>query len=95
MRPGYRTSEHAVTWAVIGLAAVALFKGHGSIDALAAVVAPAIASAAYSASRGQVKSPPPLADTADADTADADTATADAQRLRRTLGAMFRGRLVK
>ena len=85
MRPGYRTSEHAVTWAVIGLAAVALFRGHGSIDALAAVLAPAIASAAYSASRGQVKSPPPLADTADA----------DAQRLRRTLGAMFRGRLVK
>jgi len=84
MKPGYQTSEHAITWAVIGLAAVALFRGHGELDALAAVLAPAVASAAYSASRGRVKAPAPLDGPADAD--------ADVGRL---LGRMFRGRVVK
>ena len=84
MRPGYRTSEHAVTWAVIGLAALALFRDHGSsLAQLAAVLAPAMASAAYSASRGRVKTPPPF-----------DPAS-DAHRLRQTLGELFRGRIVK
>ncbi len=83
MKPGYQTSEHAVTWAVIALAAVALFRGHGELDALAAVVAPAMASAAYSASRGRVKAPPaPL---------DGPVDDADVGRL---LGRMFRGRVV-
>jgi hypothetical protein len=81
MKPGYQTSEHAVTWAVIALAAVALFRGRGELDPLAAVVAPAIASAAYSASRGRVKAP--LEGPAD----DADVG--------RLLGRMFRGRVVK
>jgi len=81
MKPGYQTSEHAVTWAVIALAAVALFRGRGELDSLASVVAPAIASAAYSTSRGRVKAP--LDDPAD----DADVG--------RLLGRVFRGRIVK
>ncbi len=53
MKPGYLTSEHAVTWAVIGLAAATLCRGRpGEMDSLAAVLAPALASAAYSASAG-------------------------------------------
>ena len=85
MKPGYLTSEHAVTWAVIALAAVALFRGRGELDPLAALVAPAIASAAYSASRGRVKGPAPLDPMAD-----------DAARgVGRLLGELFRGRIVK
>ncbi len=79
MKPGYLTSEHAVTWAVIGLSAAALWRGHGAVDSLAAVVGPAVASAAYSASRGRVKAPGPFA---------------DGRSLARLLGERFRGRVV-
>jgi hypothetical protein len=88
MKPGYLTSEHAVTWAVIVLAAVAMFRGRGELDALAAVLAPAVASAAYSASRGRVKGAvaPPLDPAADADAA---------RSVRQLLGELFRGRIVR
>ena len=82
MKPGYQTSEHAVTWAVIALAAAALYRGRGELDSLAAILAPAVASAAYSASRGRVKAP--LDGPADGD--------ADVARL---LGRLFRGRIVR
>ena len=87
MKPGYQTSEHAVTWAVIGLAAVALCRGRpGELDSLAAVLAPALASAAYSASRGRVKAPPaPFVA----------PAPLDGPGLGRLLGEAFRGRIVK
>ena len=87
MRPGYQTSEHAVTWAVIVLAAVALFRGRGELDALAAVVAPAVASAAYSASRGRVKGPPPFDPAGGGGCGPAD--------VRQWIGELFRGRIVK
>ncbi len=86
MKPGYQTSEHALTWAVVALAGVALFRGRpGELDSLAAVLAPALASAAYSVSRGRVKAPPaPFVD-----------GPADAHGVGRLLGEMFRGRVVK
>ena len=83
MKPGYQTSEHAVTWAVIALAATALFRGGGELTPLAAVLAPALASAAYSASRGRVKAPldRPAPD--------------DPAAVGRLLGELFRGRVLK
>ena len=87
MKPGYQTSEHAVTWAVIALAAVALCRGRpGELDSLAAVLAPALASAAYSASRGRVKAPPaPFVG----------PAAVDGPAVGRLLGDLFRGRVVR
>lgn len=81
--PGYKTSEHALTWAVIALGAIALWRGDGAFNQLAALLGPAIASAAYSHSRGKVKSPGPF------------DQSAMSTALRQTLGEMFRGRIVK
>ena len=78
--PGYKTSEHAITWAIIALGAIALFRGHDSLDRLSALLAPAIASASYSHSRGRAKSTPPFA---------------EAESLRDQLATLFRGRIVK
>ncbi len=55
-KPGYKTSEHTITWAVILLSGFALFRGGNSLDRLSALLSPAIASAAYSHSRGRAKS---------------------------------------
>jgi hypothetical protein len=83
-KPGYQTTEHVLTWAVVALGAVALFRGHDALDRLSAVFAPAIASAAYAHSRGRAKSPGPFVDPA---------ILRDA--MRQQLTELFRGRIVK
>jgi hypothetical protein len=84
-KPGYQTSEHALTWAVIGLGAVGLIRGQAALDRLASIVAPAIASAAYAHSRGRVKSPGPFGD----------MRQALRESMREQLTELFRGRIVK
>jgi hypothetical protein len=79
-KPGYKTSEHAITWAVLVLGAIALFRWHDSIDRFSALIAPAIASASYSHSRGRAKSSHPFV---------------SAECLRDELATLFRGRIVK
>ncbi len=78
-KPGYQTTEHALTWAVVALGCVAMFKDHAAPDRLTSLLAPAIASAAYSLSRGRAKSAVPLA----------------RPDLGRQLAEAFRGRVVK
>jgi hypothetical protein len=79
--PGYKTTEHAITWAVIILGAIALFRGRDSLDRISALVAPAIASASYSQSRGRIKSARPFGS--------AETG------LREELSRLFTGRIAK
>jgi hypothetical protein len=87
-KPGYQTTEHALTWAVVALGAVALFRGHDALDRVAALVSPAIASAAYAHSRGRTKSPGPFVDP---------QLLRDTLRdsMRQQLTELFRGRIVK
>lgn len=83
-KPGYLTSEHALTWAVVLLGAIALFRGHDALDRLAALLGPALSSAAYAHTRGRVKSPGPFGSGADL-----------RQAMREQLTELFRGKIVK
>ena len=87
-KPGYQTTEHALAWAVVALGAVALFRGHDALDRVAAIVSPAVASAAYAHSRGRVKAGGPFVDPA---------LLRDTLResMRQQLTELFRGRVVK
>ena len=87
-KPGYQTTEHALTWAVVALGAVALFRGHDALDRLSALLAPAVASAAYSHARGRVKAPGPFA-------VGADLRQVLRDSMREQLTELFRGRVVK
>ena len=69
---------------MVALAATALFRGGGELTPLAAVLAPALASAANSASRGRVKAP-----------LDRPAPDADPAAVGRLLGELFRGRVLK
>ena len=84
IKPGYKTSEHAITWAVILLGAAALYRGGNALEQLASLLAPAIASAAYSQSRAKAKTPFPFADR-----------QLIRDSLREQLSEAFRGRVVK
>jgi hypothetical protein len=96
IKPGYQTSEHALAWAVLVLGLVAVIRGSGAMEHLVAVVGPAVASAAYSQSRGRAKAAAPFvlattgARTQGAPAPGALTPGALAQQL----GALFRGRVV-
>lgn len=87
-KPGYQTSEHALTWAVVALGAIALFRGNDSLDRLSALIAPAVASAAYASARGKAKSPGPFAP-------GADLRQALRESMREQLTELFRGRTAK
>jgi len=60
LKPGYKTTEHALTWAVILLGIFALLRSHDSLERVTALAAPAITSAAYSHARGRAKASGPF-----------------------------------
>jgi hypothetical protein len=59
-KPGYQTTEHAVAWAVVVLGAIAMWKATDPAERVSGLLSPALASAAYSLSRGRAKSSGPL-----------------------------------
>jgi hypothetical protein len=75
-KPGYQTTEHAVAWAVVILGAIAVWRSTDPAERVTGLLSPAVASAAYSLSRGKAKSSGPL----------------DGDRLVATLAEVFRGR---
>ena len=83
IKPGYRTTEHALVWAVVLLGIVALLRSRTALDHLAAVLGPALASAAYSHSRGRAKAVGPFV-----------VAGGPALSLAQQLAQVFRGRIV-
>jgi hypothetical protein len=75
-KPGYQTTEHAVAWAVVLLGAIAVWRSTDPAERVTGLLSPAVASAAYSLSRGKAKSSGPL----------------DGDRLAATLAELFRDR---
>ena len=60
IKPGYKTTEHALACAVILLGIIVLLRSRDSLERITALAAPAIASAAYSQARGRAKAPDPF-----------------------------------
>ena len=60
IKPGYKTTEHALACAIILLGLIVLLRSRDSLDRVTAVAAPAIASAAYSQARGRAKASGPF-----------------------------------
>jgi hypothetical protein len=86
IKPGYRTTEHALAWAVVVLGVVAVFRCRGAVEQWVAMVGPAVASAAYSQSRGRAKAAGPFVV--------ASGGGIGAASLAEQLGELFRGRIV-
>ncbi len=59
-KPGYQTTEHAIAWAVVVLGAIAMWKATDPAERVSGLLSPAVASAAYSLSRGRAKASGPL-----------------------------------